>query len=441
MDDDDDDPVDDDDDEELDDLIDDEADMSYLKGGDDLNPYHAFPADDEDDPMALLNKLTKKEKSSKKRPSDVNYESQKPSKRVKSSQDDSHIQRSKEKERERIRKEKERQKLAAEFAEKEKKARKREKERQRIEQLRKEEEAARVAAEKAKKKKRKEKERALAAKVKSEWSSEYTPSVKAEPSEEYIPATVKSKHSKSRPSIKEEYIPQSVGSSSSKQSVKQEYTPAGSEKPRKEKRKEKVTVKQERYNSPPRQASSSKPVDFFGTDSESDEAPPPSPPMPKKSIRPEPRQEKLSSRVSHMAVQNLKMKQEVKTEPEEPELTIAQKIEEKNLAKIKAEKKLKKAKNKKNLIAKEEMETEGFSFDAMMSMNTAKVKKKKKSKKLNIDESNASCLQLSKADMQRLPMSSSSSSAPKKPPKELNDRDAAFLATTSKKGNLQHCYF
>ncbi|CBY36637.1 unnamed protein product [Oikopleura dioica] len=430
MDDDEDDPVEDDDDEELEDLIDDEADMSYLNGGDDIDPYRAFPADDEDDPMALLNKLTKKEKSSKKRPSDINYESQKPPKRVKSSHDDSQIQRSKEKER--IRKERERLKLQAEFAEKEKKARKREKERQKIEQLKKEEEAARIAVEKAKKKKRKEKERALAAKVKAEWSSEYTPSVKAEPSEEYVPATIKSKHSKSRSSIKEEYIPQSIGSS--KQTFKQEYTPAA-EKPRKEKKKEKVNVKQERYASPPREASSSKPVDFFGTDSESDGGAPNSPPRPQKSKRPEPRQEKAPSRVSHMAV--MKLKQEVKTEPEEPELTIAQKIEEKNLAKIKADKKMKKAKNKKNLIAKEEMETEGFSFDAMMSMNTAKVKKKKKSKKLNIDESNASCLQLSKSDMQRLPMTSSSSSTAKaKPPKELNDRDAAFLATTSKKGGI-----
>merc|ERR1712210_251854 len=112
------------------------------------------------------------------------------------------------------------------------------------------------------------------------------------------------------------------------------------EKPRKERKKEKVSVKQERYNSPPRRASSSKPVNLFGTDSESDGGAPPSPPRPKKSIRPEPRQEK-PTRVSHMTVQNLKIKQEVKTEPEEPELTIAQKIEEKNLAKIKAEKKLK----------------------------------------------------------------------------------------------------
>ena len=81
---------------------------------------------------------------------------------------------------------------------------------------------------------------------------------------------------------------------------------------------------------------------------------------------------------------------------------------------------------------KKEIDTDKFSFEALMTMNTAKVKSKKKKKEL-VDESDTSCLQFSAPTPGggiKLAASGSNGASEK----EMTDREAAFLATSRKKG-------
>jgi hypothetical protein len=77
------------------------------------------------------------------------------------------------------------------------------------------------------------------------------------------------------------------------------------------------------------------------------------------------------------------------------------------------------------------MDTANFSFEALMTMNTAKVKKKKKIK-TNVDESDTSCLLF---DTKSTSLKSLKSKEQKDDPDDqMTDRDAAILASTRARG-------
>jgi len=79
---------------------------------------------------------------------------------------------------------------------------------------------------------------------------------------------------------------------------------------------------------------------------------------------------------------------------------------------------------------KKETDTDDFSFEAMMTMNVAKVKKKKKVKNI-VDESDTKCLQFTAAAPPTL-RPTTSKAADAEP--EMTDREAAIMATSRKKG-------
>ena len=77
---------------------------------------------------------------------------------------------------------------------------------------------------------------------------------------------------------------------------------------------------------------------------------------------------------------------------------------------------------------KKETDTDNFSFEAMMTMNVAKVKKKKKVKNV-VDESDTKCLQFSSKASSIRPTTSKVAVET-----EMTDREAAILASSRKKG-------
>lgn len=410
----------DDDDDDLAAFIGDDTDMGYLDEPEPANLHRLFD-DDDDDPIALLSKLTKEKKLSKKRQNDE-YES-KPVKRTKVSADETELLRKREKENKKsIRKAQEAEAAARLESQKAELIRKKEKERHRIRKLREAEESARVEAERARKAAKKAAK--LAERIKQE--TEYVPQVKTEPVEDY--GRKSKKKSRPPPIVKEEYVPE-MTRVKERFEVKSEYIPQPA-KVKKEKRREKPVVKIERAPSPVE-----KKVDIFGssddddglldvkTENQNDFQTPDSFQMPER-----------APRIAHMKPTYKGSAPVVKADPDAP-MTLTEQLEEKKINKKKDEKKMKKMKKQTNMVAKAELDTEEFSFEAMMTMNTAKVKKKK-SKKINVDDRDANCLQLSQADIRRLP-SSAKVAVAKKSEKEMTDREAAFLATSSKRGGCQ----
>lgn len=102
--------------------------------------------------------------------------------------------------------------------------------------------------------------------------------------------------------------------------------------------------------------------------------------------------------------------------------------------KSKERRKKEKKRTKTNQIVKQEIDTSGFSFDAMLTMNTAKVKKSKKIKSSTINEHDESVLEFESTSVVKK-SSSKLKETLKKKKAEMTDAEAALLATTRKQGN------
>jgi len=102
--------------------------------------------------------------------------------------------------------------------------------------------------------------------------------------------------------------------------------------------------------------------------------------------------------------------------------------------KSKERRKKEKKKTKTNQIVKQEIDTTGFSFEAMLTMNTAKVKKSKKIKSSTVNEHDESVLEFEATSVVKK-SSSKLKETLKKKKAEMTDAEAALLATTRKQGN------